>query len=274
MKDYLLELIEENPSAKVLLLELNKGEEQQSVMTLEREKYTDITHSDLDREELAEYIDRPTFLVHDCDIMETPFELDIISEPHGKAVICAICERAELETISNNEGLELSGITEGANGYPIFVHEVLVGFEKYSDIERLKDKYDFLEVVQLKKRDGHSFYTVEGYSERAYDVNDYLAELGDDWCIYDDSRDAETNAFFEHLEELTDSNKFTSEELKDIVVKDYVEPQNVWKALDQDEVMIATSAHGYFEYEVVNKEMVSFREDVYEHTIGLRVERD
>lgn len=82
--------------------------------------------------------------------------------------------REVLETIAEQNGLEVVNTTEGANGYPIGIMPMLKGFESFEQFETIASQYPQLNHFNLDKKDGWQlWYRKSDYFTDAFSLDDY-----------------------------------------------------------------------------------------------------
>lgn len=165
------------------------------------------------------------------------------------------------------DDLSVVEITHGRNGYPEGLGDrAILGFETFAQAEEFSDGVGG-EVCEFRKKNGWTFWEKKGTAAKEFDSDIYLYRLGDNY----------SQAGTEELENIKESilgviEKFNGD-FSDIE-KFIEEKKQLLEAIDncgEDEIVIST--HGRL-YEVVNKTMMRYHEDVTTYEIGVLLERD
>lgn len=167
-------------------------------------------------------------------------------------------------------GLRLVEITHGVNGYPKDLgDQVIIGWDSFEQLQKFAESVNMNsmnDIHLVKQRDGWHFWEDLGYKAGPLTVDDYLRDLGDDYrkTDYDDARDT--------------FNSWASDCLND---SDSIEVilDNVTALTNQFHEIVTEISHTK-EYQVVilyqgkyydtaDREMMSYKEDVWTYAIGL-----
>jgi hypothetical protein len=149
------------------------------------------------------------------------------------------------------EGLKVCETTEGMNGYPKNIKKCIIGFDTFKDVEDFVEKYGGT-ISGFKKRDGHHFYKNEGSVFRPYSVEDFIQLYGDNGRIIYDV-DEEIIA----VKESGNDEQFIEDEIWSL--------ETLKEELTDDTVIVQLDGRN----EIMNKECISFSEDVYSYVIGV-----
>jgi hypothetical protein len=89
--------------------------------------------------------------------------------------------------IANLRGATPCEVTESLSGYPTNLRRAYVGFKTFADAQVFADESE-RDVVLLRKRDGHSLYTVEDpLLTKPITPTDIVDRYGDDYFLADES---------------------------------------------------------------------------------------
>ena len=90
--------------------------------------------------------------------------------------------REVLETIAEQNGLEVVNTTEGANGYPIAIMPMLKGFESFKQFKTIARQYPQLDHFELHKKDGWQlWYRKHDYFICSYSLDNVLNDNQNWW---------------------------------------------------------------------------------------------
>lgn len=218
-----------------------------------------------------DYIDLSDMLEkYDCDDIDELFSnryLTIIDYD-----LCEDYEDKEVHVYYNmfylsdleNNGLVVAQTTEGMNGYPKDLTDVLIGFSSWKELEELTEKYPFLQVVELTRKDGQSFWKNTGEIYECFSAQRQYDEKGNcNWTEFEPESDLqvlqEALSTFSLSDIVNDADKY-----KDMI-ETFVQNCDDYEDLDEDELLIVDS-YGINE---ILKPCMEFYEDVTTHTIGL-----
>lgn len=168
--------------------------------------------------------------------------------------------RKDLESIAEENGLEVITTTSARNGYPQRLQRAIIGFDSFEDAEKLAHEKG-LSIEIFTKHDGWSLWyrtgnhalapferSVEEYGDeyRQYSKQDlegfYMNEVQPSVSAFDDFKSL--RYFLLIMEEIRDKIEFA----------------------DEDEIILATCG-GY--YDTIKKTTMWYRYDTHNFAIGL-----
>jgi len=177
-------------------------------------------------------------------------------------VILSIFSLDELET----SDLRVSQTTEGMNGYPKDLKNVLIGFSDWDEVEKLIEEYPFLQAVELTKMDGQSYWKNVGERYGVFSIftaEEQINIKGCDWTIFKPDSDLlvlqETLSTFSVEDVANDPDKYKN------MIEKFANNCDYYDDLESDEILLVDS---YGDTEILSPSM-EFHEDVTTHTIGL-----
>jgi hypothetical protein len=169
------------------------------------------------------------------------------------------------QIIADSEKLTRITTTEGMNGYPQGLEgNHVIGFNTYYDAEEFVKKHGGT-ITLYTRRDGHHFYENKGRMLRPLTCDDWLDAHGDNYCVAINI-DEERERVAEHARDRIKDGKLDGaaeliEALREI-------EERISDA-GPDEIVILH----YGEYhDTIDKEMMRYHCDVYEHVIGVEIE--
>lgn len=117
--------------------------------------------------------------------------------------------REVLETIAEQNGLEVVNTTEGRNGYPIGIMPMLKGFDSFEQFKTIAIQYPQLDHFELEKKDGWQlWYRKHDYFTCSYSLDNVLND-NKNWWYKTDKLDFINHAlidcfevFFENVKEI------------------------------------------------------------------------
>lgn len=117
--------------------------------------------------------------------------------------------REVLETIAEQNGLEVVNTTEGRNGYPIGIMPMLKGFDSFEQFKTIAIQYPQLDHFELEKKDGWQlWYRKHDYFTCSYSLDNVL-NGNKNWWYKTDKLDFINHAlldcfedFFEYVKEI------------------------------------------------------------------------
>lgn len=90
--------------------------------------------------------------------------------------------REVLETIAEQNGLEVVNTTEGGNGYPIAIMPMLKGFESFEQFKTIASQYPQLNHFNLDKKDGWQlWFRSSNYFSCGYLLDDKTSDYQNVW---------------------------------------------------------------------------------------------
>ena len=156
----------------------------------------------------------------------------------------------DIDEYAFKNGLNLIEITEDRTGYPRGLHYGMIGFEDIAEAEQAAKQING-EVVRLRRRDGHQFYTEEGWTDKPYDLIGIFSEEDNYTCFT--KQDLGTDYLNDYLDTITNA-----EELQCTI-----------RGLGANQFVLATYVRGEAVYDVMPILAMSFRYDVYTYEIGV-----
>lgn len=163
-------------------------------------------------------------------------------------------EFEDLEYYANTHGYDVVTVTDDRSGYPRGLHYAAIGFEDIKEAEKLA-KATGGEVVILRRRDGHQFYTEEGWTYKPFDLISIFSEFDSIAGIFtkEDLNTQYLTDYFEHL------NESEVEKLLCTI-----------RGLEQNQfVLLWNIYNGKANYEVLPIITMRYSYDVYTYVIGV-----
>ena len=160
----------------------------------------------------------------------------------------------DLEIYARKQGYDVVQVTDGLNGYPRNLHYAAIGFEDIEEAEKLA-KATGGEVVTLRRRDGHQFYTEEGWTYKPFDLISIFSEFDSIAGIFT-KEDLNTQYLNDYLDYLNESE---AEKLLCTI-----------RGLEQNQfVLLWNIFNGKANYEVLPIITMRYSYDVYTYVIGV-----
>ena len=168
--------------------------------------------------------------------------------------------RKDLESIAEENGLEVITTTSARNGYPQRLQRAIIGFETFEDAEKMANE-NGLSIEIFTKRDGWSLWYRTGNHALAPFERD-CAVYGDEYRQYSkqdmegfDANEVQPSVYiFDDFESLRCFLNIMEE------IRDKIEDA------DDDEIILA-SLGGY--YDTIKKTTMSYVYDTHHFAIGL-----
>ena len=164
----------------------------------------------------------------------------------------------ELLEACEADGIDYSETTSAANGYPKNVKRFFHGFNNFQDAEKFAETHS-LEVCLFQKRAGEHFWQNKGYKNEPLTINDLVADLGDNYAIFDYDND-----FAAFLERVAEAEDF---ETVENLYNSFVTLKDEHETLGENESVIRCLNNYYDTYE---NEMMSYEEDSKYYLIGVQ----
>lgn len=160
----------------------------------------------------------------------------------------------------DNKSLTLIEINSDGNDYPRGLGSYgAIGFETIKEAEKFANENGG-EVSRFKNRDGHQFWRLLGWAGKAFSIDAYLEDAGDN--IYLTTLSDEYNRFAEDSKACAENEDF------DGITRAYNRLEKAisgFDALEEDEELIWNGAY----FESKKKAMMQYSYDVYSYAIGV-----
>lgn len=171
------------------------------------------------------------------------------------------------ELIADEQDLESAEVTQGTNGYPRGLYDVVLLKDSslsFEQMEELADKYG-VQVLSLKRKDGWQLWESEGSAYELYDYAEFM-EQHDDNVVTFDSFKAYANYLRETAYELKDSNIVAEMAARAELdaLADEVEKKDI-----KDNEFVWINTYDIKRYETDRRKVSSFSYDSSYHTLAL-----
>lgn len=172
--------------------------------------------------------------------------------------------KADLREIAELNGLTYAESTSGTNGYPSNIKGIIIGFDSFTEAEKLADEYN-LTIEIFKRKDGWQLW--ERTNSQAYEpMRNSSEDYGDNYSWYGKMSEKE---FIET--EVSETLKHLTEDGADFdtlenFIKDSKKLYNEIETMEDDEIVI--TCQGDY-YETIKKESMYWTHDTKHITIGL-----
>lgn len=169
------------------------------------------------------------------------------------------------QTIADSENLTRITTTEGMNGYPQGLNgNHLIGFETYEDAEEFVETYGGT-ITLYKRRDGQQFYENRGQMLRPLTCDHWLQDHGDNYQVATNIDEERERVAEQARDLIKDGNLDGAAEL----IEDLRKIEEEISDAGPERVVILH----YGEYhDAIDKEMMRYHCDVYEHVIGVEID--
>ena len=111
--------------------------------------------------------------------------------------------------LANEKGLDIIEITEGNNGYPKNIYKGVIGFDNFEDANIFANSING-EVVLLSRKEGHHFYTNNGWVDKPIHYTHLIDDSIIDFSDINDFKDYVLNVLKENFNTFDDCEEFIS----------------------------------------------------------------
>lgn len=111
--------------------------------------------------------------------------------------------------LADEKGLDIIEITKGLNGYPKNVYKGVIGFDNFEDATQFAKSING-EVVLLSRKDGHHFYTNNGWVDKPIHYTKLIDDSIIDFSDINDFKDYILNVLKENFNTFDDCEEFIS----------------------------------------------------------------
>lgn len=158
-----------------------------------------------------------------------------------------------IQKICDDFSVTRIAVTDGANGYPRNLRTALRIYD-WEDAEAIKAEHPEVEIVAIKKRDGHEFWSELGWRNLPYDMTDEY----DEW--------------FESLDEVRKA--FIDECYDAMPIEEWAYSMNKYAKIaerfkDVTDGQIVGIKDGYYEPEITDRYVGTIYEDCYTYGIAI-----
>ena len=171
------------------------------------------------------------------------------------------------ELIADEQELTTAEVTQGTNGYPRGLYDVVLLNDSklsFEQMEKLAEKYG-VQVVSLKQKAGWQFWENEGTAFDLYDYADFIEQHDDNIVIFDSFK-AYADYLREAAYELKDSNIVA--EMAARAELDALADKVADKKLGDNE-FVWINTYDIKRYETDRQKVSSFSYDSSYHTLAL-----
>lgn len=163
-------------------------------------------------------------------------------------------------------GLQTIEITTGMNGYPKGLGDWgVIDFDNLEAAEKFADENGG-EVVLFESKNGWHFWNNRGHMNRAFNADDLLKDMGDNYSYADDNNEYYAEQLAEIAKEFDGDFEALENKIEDI--KEII--QHVENA-DEDDMVIVSN--GKF-YETVKNSFMQYNYDTHRWAVGVLIEKD
>lgn len=109
--------------------------------------------------------------------------------------------------LADEKGLDIIEITKGLNGYPKSVYKGIIGFDNFENAIQFANSING-EVVLLSRKDGHHFYTNNGWVDKPIHYTHLIDYSIIDFSNINDFKDYILNVLKENFNTFDDCEEF------------------------------------------------------------------